>query len=88
VLAPTDYKNRYDQVSKIIHIELAKIHDLLQTSPPYYIYSPDPYMENDSAILYWDKQITSDKTLEYNKPDIVLRDRKTQQRHNNRYCSP
>jgi hypothetical protein len=27
--------------------------------------------------LYWDKQITSDKTLEYNKPDIVLIDRKT-----------
>jgi hypothetical protein len=24
VLAPTDYKNRHDQVAKIIHIELAK----------------------------------------------------------------
>jgi hypothetical protein len=33
-------------------------------------------MENDSAKLYWDKQITPDKTLEYNKPDIVLIDRK------------
>jgi hypothetical protein len=49
VLAPTDYKNRHDQVAKIIHIELAKIHNMLQISPPYYIYSPDPYMENDSA---------------------------------------
>jgi hypothetical protein len=34
-------------------------------------------MENDSAKLYWDKQITSDRTLDYNKPDIVLIDRKT-----------
>jgi selenophosphate synthase len=34
-------------------------------------------MENDSAKLYWDKQIISNKTLEYNKPDIVLTDRKT-----------
>jgi hypothetical protein len=34
-------------------------------------------VENDSAKPYWDKQITSDKTLEYNKPDIVLIDRKT-----------
>jgi hypothetical protein len=63
VLAPNDYKNRHDQVAKI-HIT-------------YYIFSPDPYMENDSAKLYWDKQITSYKTLEYNKPDIVLIDRKT-----------
>jgi hypothetical protein len=77
VLAPTDYKNRHDQVAKIIHTELAKIHNFLQTSPPYYIYSPDPYMENDLAKLYWDKQITFDKTPEYNKPDIILRDRET-----------
>jgi hypothetical protein len=34
VLAPADYKNRHDQVAKIIHTELAKIHNLLQTSPP------------------------------------------------------
>jgi hypothetical protein len=34
-------------------------------------------MENDSAKLYWDKQIISDKILEYNKPDIILIDRKT-----------
>jgi hypothetical protein len=76
MLAPTDYKNRHDQVAEIIHIELAKIHNLLQNSPPYYIYSPDPYMENDSTKLYWDKQIISDKTLEFNKPDIILIDRK------------
>jgi hypothetical protein len=77
VLAPTDYKNKHDQIAEIIHTELPKIHNLLQTSPPYYIYSPNPYMENNSAKLYWDKQITTDKTLEYNKPDIVLTDRKT-----------
>jgi endonuclease V-like protein UPF0215 family len=34
-------------------------------------------MENDLAKPYWGKQITSDKTLEYNKPDIILIDRKT-----------
>jgi hypothetical protein len=77
ILAPTDYKNRHDQVAKIIHIELDKIHNLLHTSPPYYIYPPDPHMENDSSKLYWDKQITSNKTLEFNKPDIILIDRKT-----------
>jgi hypothetical protein len=76
ILASTDYKNRHGQVAKIKHIELAKIRDLLHTSPPYCIYSSDPYMENDSAKLYWDKQIISDKTLEFNKPDIVLIDRK------------
>jgi hypothetical protein len=71
VLASTDYKNRQDQVATIIHIELAKIHNLLQTSPPYYIYSPNPYMENDSAKLYWDR-------LHLIKHwNIILIDRKT-----------
>ena len=32
-------------------------------------------MENDKCILYWDKQIITDKTKDFNKPDIILVDK-------------
>ena len=75
VLAPLDYTCRHNQVAKIIHQQLAKTFNLVETVPPYYKYEPPPVLENRNATLYWDKQIITDKTIDHNKPDIILMDK-------------
>ncbi|CAK1579591.1 unnamed protein product [Parnassius mnemosyne] len=72
VLAGTEYTQRHDNVAKIIHQELAVQHGLLKETEPYWKYNPSPVLENDSAQLYWDRSVLTDRTVEHNRPDIIL----------------
>ena len=63
LLSQSDYKNRHDQVGKIIHQKLACKYHLKQTKVPYYKYTPDVVAENASCRLYWDRSIITDKTM-------------------------
>lgn len=73
VLAPTEYVTRHNQVAKIIHLELAKMYNILTVqTPPYYKYTPQAVLETENYTLYWDKQIITDRHIAHNKPDIIL----------------
>ena len=74
-LASDAYTNRHNQVAKIVYQQLVKTYNLLKSFPPYYKFQPPPVLENDKCILYWDKQIITDKTMDFNKPDIILVDK-------------
>ncbi|KAL0867793.1 hypothetical protein ABMA27_008500 [Loxostege sticticalis] len=75
-LAQTDYTYRHNQVANIIHQKLALKHKLLTDKPlPYYTYDPKPVLENTSYKLYYDRAVLTDKTIHYNKPDIILQDK-------------
>lgn len=72
-LAPNAYLGRHNQLAKIIHQQIAIKHKLLEVAPPpYYKYSPAPVLESKDALLYWDRPITTDRTVDYNRPDIVF----------------
>lgn len=72
VLANTEYLQRHNQVAKIIHSRLALNHKLLLECQPYYKYSPLPILENAEYVLYWDRLVITDKTIDFNRPDILL----------------
>jgi hypothetical protein len=40
-----------------------------------YIYKPEPLLESINMILYWDRLITNDKTVDFRRCGIVLIDR-------------
>ena len=61
-------------MAKLIHQELGFKYELLdrKTTPPYYKYNPQPVVERGNFILYWDRPIVADQTIDYNRPDILL----------------
>lgn len=71
-LADTAYLGRHNQIAKIIHIELARKYNLAENPPPYYKYSPEPVLESPEYLLYWDRPIITDRTVDHNRPDIVI----------------
>lgn len=75
-IAQTDYKHRHDQVAYIIHQKLVIKYNLTSSHPlPYYKYTPESVIENESYKLYFDRAILTDKTVPYNRPDITLVDK-------------
>jgi len=74
-IVQSDYKQRHDQVAKIIHQTLAIKHGLATQSEKYYQYEPRAVMDNAKHKMYWDRTITTDKTVQHNRPDITLIDK-------------
>lgn len=74
-LSDNAYLGRHNQVAKIIHQQLTLKHKLLESCPPYYKYQPKAVLESNEKVLYWDRPITTDRTVDYNRPDIVLIDK-------------
>ena len=75
-LTQTDYTHRHNQVANIIHQNLALKHKLIQDShTPYYKYVPELVLENTTHKLYYDRAVMTDKTIHYNRPDIILTDK-------------
>lgn len=71
-LAPKEYTVRHNNVAKILHQKLALDLGLLDLSVPYFKYTPQSVLENDGYRLYYDRTILTDRTVEHNRPDIVL----------------
>jgi hypothetical protein len=46
-----------------------------RNTPPYCRYKPEPILQSGNMILYWDKSIVTDKTVDFNRPDIVTSDK-------------
>lgn len=72
----SEYKRRHDAIAKIVHQELAFIYNLERERKPAYLYQPSSVLENEIARLYWDRTILTDQTVQANRPDIVLFDKK------------
>lgn len=75
-LANNAYLSRHNAVAKIIHQQLGQKVKLLNNPPPYYKYNPTPVLESAEALLYWDRPILTDRTIDFNRPDIILIDKK------------
>lgn len=75
-LSNSAYLSRHNQVAKIIHQQLAVKNGLIKSVVPYYKYTPNPVLENETSVLYWDRLMITDKSVDFNRPDIVLVNKK------------
>jgi hypothetical protein len=75
-LAPTEYVQRDDSVTKVIHQKLAEGVELIEDKSPYYKYTPANALENDNFKLYWNRSIITDKTIPSNRPDVTVMNKK------------
>lgn len=77
LLVATDYTERHNIAAKIVHQELVRKYGLCENADniPYYNYVPEPVLENAQVKLYWDRAISTNHTINENRPDIVLIDK-------------
>jgi len=71
-LAQTEYKRRHDDVARVVHQALAKYHGLIQEEERYYRCRPTGVMRDEKVRLLWDMPVVTDRTVEANRPDILL----------------
>lgn len=75
-LSESAYLGRHNQVAKLIHREVGmKLGMLGNNAPAYYKYEPDAVLETKTHVLYWDRPIMTDKTVDHNRPDILIIDK-------------
>ena len=72
LLAHTDYLHRHNQIANIIHQQLALDNKLITARTPYYKYTPDSVLENETHKLYYDRAVLTDRERPNNRPDIIL----------------
>jgi hypothetical protein len=63
-------------VTKVVHHELVKQYELTDNELSYYKCKPEQVLSNDKAKLLWDTPIVTDRSVEANRPDLVLFDKK------------
>ena len=66
VLAPNEFKNRHDLVRQCLHWKICKHYNTPHA---------DKWYENKTAP--WDFPINTDRSVQANRPDIVIKDHKS-----------
>ena len=74
VLAPTEYKNRHDRVGQYIHWKVCKEYSI-ETSDNWYEHKPEPVVDDRNVTILWDFPIHTDRTIQANRPDIIIKDK-------------
>ena len=77
ILAPTEYKNRHDRVGQYLHWTICK-HYRLSTPTNWFEHHPQPVVEGENVSILWDFSIHTDRTIQANRPDIIIKDFKEQ----------
>ena len=76
-LAQKEYKQvRHDNVAKVSHWKLCEKWGF-EKSDQWYTHKPEKVLESEECKILWDFPIQTDKTLEYNRPDITVIEKKT-----------
>ena len=68
-LAQREYKQRHDNVAKVVHWKLCEKYHL-EKKEKWYEHAPDSVSENDEVKLLWDVNIQCDHVIEARRPDI------------------
>ena len=72
ILAPTEYLHRHDRLGHYIYWCLCKIF-CLPHERNWGEYKPSKVIENKNATVLWDFDIHTDRTIQANRPDIVVK---------------
>ena len=76
-LVHMEYKQvRHDSVAKILYWKLCEKWRF-NNAEKWYIHKSDKVLESDECKILWDVPIQSDKTLQHNRPNITVTDKKS-----------
>ena len=75
-LAKSEYIIRHNKVAQYIHWKVCQHYDM-EVNNKWYEHQTEPVMENSKATILWDFAIQTDRTIKANRPDLVIRDKKT-----------
>ena len=75
-LAQKQYKQvRHDNKAKMLHWKLCEKWGF-NKAEKWYIHKPQKVLESENCKILWGFPIETDKTLEHNRPDITVIDKK------------
>ena len=74
ILTPNEYKNRHDRVGQYLHWKICK-HFSIGTQGNWYEHHPAPVTEGKDTTVLWDFPIHTDRTIQANRPDIIIKDK-------------
>ena len=66
---------RHDNVANMIHYRLCEKWGF-NKAEKWYMHKPEKVLESEDCKILWDFLIPIDKTIEHNKPDITVIDKK------------
>ena len=66
---------RHDNVANMIHYRLCEKWGF-NKAEKWYMHKPEKVLECEDCKILWDFLIPIDKTIEHNKPDITVIDKK------------
>ena len=75
VLAPKEYKSRHDRVGQYLQWRICKYY-LISTTANWYEHHPEPVTEGKDVSILWDFPVHTDRTIQANRPDIIVKDKK------------
>jgi len=75
IMAPNEYKNRHDRVGQYIHWNVCQ-HYAIESTEKWYEHKPLPVIDSPKVTILWDFPIRTDRTIQANRPDIVIKDKK------------
>jgi len=74
----TAYLARHSQLTKIIHQKSAIKYKLFKRNTlPYYTCKPE--LDSANMIIYSERSVITDKTVDFSRPDVVFIERGTKQ---------
>ena len=76
VLIPNEYKNRHDRVGQYLHWKICK-HYNTPHADKWYEHKTPPVVEGENTTILWDFPINTDRAIQANRPDIVIKDHKS-----------
>ena len=71
-----DYTHQHNQVASIIHWDIC-CHFWISVESRWYRHHPDRLVETDDITMVWDTTILTARKIGANRPDICLRNKKT-----------
>ena len=72
ILAPNEYKNWNDRVGQYLHWKICKSYKI-ETCERWYEHKPQPVVEGDNVSLLLDFTIHTDRTIQANRPEIIVK---------------
>ena len=75
MLAKHEYLERHNRVAKFIHWTICKTHGF-EVKSKWYEHEIRPVIKKDELTVLWDSLIHTDRNIQANKSDIVVKDEK------------
>ena len=75
MLAKHEYLERHNRVAKFIHWTICKTHGF-EVKSKWYEHEIRPVIKKDELTVLWDSPIHTERNIQANKPDIVVKDEK------------